>query len=276
MTRRIILNFFTDKLGLSLQFVSSKKWPQSEGRLNVIHILNDDKISDDKFKPLSDVDRFSEIYIVGHYYPGKPGIYNHDNSHCFTYEWISKLLCCNIKDEDICIRKNADSYMYSKQLSIFMIACHTGKRTGIFKKQTSLAEKLFIALMNDEDNPLAVEIHASKMFVYPVPSSEDEFKRSSKELAKQPSYNQDWHLRYVDAPYWRGQFSFRKGYAFYSLFCPSVKPPGNYKQIIRREINSSSGYKVLTLSEHSELEKLFDKDPSDSQVLKDPNPAFKM
>lgn len=251
---RIILNFIKDKMGLELQFVSARKWPQSEGVLSVIHIDKDDKISDDKFQPLAEANRFSEIYIVGHSYPGKEGIFNQDNTHCFRYEWIAELLCTHIKSEDVRIKQKANDYMDSTQLSIFMIACHAGKRTGFFKKEASLAEKLFVALLNDKNNPLSVEIHASKMFVFPVPCSEKEYKSSSKKLAEQPTYMRDWHLRYVDSPYWKGGFSFRGGYAFYSIFFPSANPQGNYKQVIRRAPSAPAGYKVYPLREYLALQ----------------------
>lgn len=247
--RRIFLNFM-GRHSYRLEQVSKSKWPGEE--VKVVNILPDDDPCDEKFMILKKANIFTQVYLVGHYYPGKPGLYNEDKKHCYPFEWIAKLLSEHINAVGVSIKGAGRGTTQHRHLELHLIACHSGSRIGNFKKKPSFAEKLFVSLLNDKKNPLSVEIHAPKMFVFPIPSAEEDYQRSPQKLVLQPSFNRDWHLRYIDSPLWRGQFSFRKGYAFYSFFSPSTTPPGNYKQIIRPDDSALLGYRVLTLKEYEE------------------------
>lgn len=246
-SRRIIFNF----IGMDsfrLERISKKKWPNEE--IHVVTVRPNDDLTDEKFAVLKDVDRFTQIYMVAHHYPKKAGLFNWDNSHCFTSEWIAALLCHHIQSNEVCLKAIPAFLPFERQLEIHMIACHSSKRLGIWHKGPSFAEKLFIGISTDKANPLSVEIHAPKMFVVPIPCAEEDFRYRWKALIKQPSYNQDWHVRYIDAPIWRGQLSLRRGYAFYSFFSPGIKPPGNYKQIIKASVEKDPGYRIMTVKEY--------------------------
>lgn len=242
--RRIILNFM-GAYSYRLELISKKKWPNEE--VHLINVNPQDDLHHEKFEVLKKADHFTQIYMVGHHYPKELGLFNMDNTHCFNIEWIASLLCMHAQPQLVFNENLVGLHDIGRVLEIQLIACHSGKRLGIISKQPSFAEKLFCELKNHKQHPILAEIHAPKMFVFPVPCAESHYKSSEQARARQASYNQDWHLRYVDVPIWRGQVAFRRGYTFYSFFKPGTKPPGNYKQIIRPSGDTDTGYEIISV-----------------------------
>lgn len=246
---RVILNFLGQNSG-RLEKIAEKKWPElSEAKkVHVINVRPTDTFEEEKYALLKQCNRRSKVYLVAHHYPKKNAIFNHDNSRAYSLEEIAGLLCKYIQSPDVCLNQSADFLSDSRQLTISFIACHAGRKLGVFGKGPSFAEKLFVRLLNDSVNPIVTEIHASKMFVAPVPCKPEEFKRDFKKIEIQPSFEQTWHKRYIDAPFYRGQVS-PTGYAFYSYFRPSDEPPGDYKQIIKYAPDKKKGYEILSIKE---------------------------